>query len=113
MNCQNSKKLDSVFGLYPQYDRYYVTACCKPLIRKKFTILRRYFEPYKDLNVVIDAKINFDSRAREMYICYILVKNKFLLHSWDQWPDFIVWSKMYIECIIATQWDGEYKVERV
>lgn len=100
-----TQELETIFVDFPQYDRYYITSGCLIDRKERFEALRPIHKSYADSNFLNEIKTNFHARTREMYMTNICAGNWLFLKSSNEWPDLIVEDKIYLECVVSSQWD--------
>lgn len=105
--CKTDQELEIIFSAFPQYDRYYITSGCIEDRKARFEALRLIHKPYADSNFPNEIKTNFHARTREMYMTNIVVRNWLSLKSSNEWPDLIVEDKIYLECVVSSQWSDD------
>jgi len=84
---------------FSNFDPYYVVSACIPDRKKWFDDIWNVFYPYANEDFVKQYKLDFHQRTWEMYLGYILLKNKYSIEVTKKGPDFNVNNLHYIECI--------------
>lgn len=99
---ENQKEFNKIINTFPENDQSYTaTALCK---ERKELVEKMYdkFEPFSDKDFLSEVKINFNNRAWEIYLGYVLFEKTNLVKSPSHGPDFLLeedGKKIWIEAI--------------